>query len=71
MNYKFKMKDGNSKLILLKFFLIIPLIPALGLGLQMGLNWKGYLMIYLISLLGLLVGTILVQILNFIFKHHR
>lgn len=52
---------------MLKFILIIPLIPAVALGMQKGLSWEGYLVVYLITLSVLALGILLLALLYYIF----
>jgi hypothetical protein len=56
------------RLNILKAFLIAPLFPAVALGLEMELNWQGYLLVYGVSLGSMLAGIALLRLLYFIFK---
>lgn len=53
---------------ILKFILLIPLIPTIALGVEKNLNWEGYLMVYLICAGGLAASILLLRLLYYIFK---
>jgi hypothetical protein len=53
---------------ILKLLFFMPLIPAVALGLEKGLNWKGYLMVYVVCFFVLLLASFLFLVLGYLFN---
>jgi len=53
---------------IVKFTLIVPLLPAVALGIQYGYSWEWYFVVYLLSLGGLIIGFLLLWLLSKIFS---